>query len=125
MKHHNVYFATFRAFDVTDDANGASHMSHHFHPLHLTVPSKSSVTSASSSHSFARPPRLVIATPDAATTPPTPGPPTVSAPSKLPVIHFKAQFCGLTVGASLLPSLKAQYKVCYICFIFHIACFRG
>src|SRR6218665_2040412 len=27
------------------------------------------------------------------------------------IIHFKAQVQGLTIGASLLPSLKAQYKV--------------
>lgn len=27
------------------------------------------------------------------------------------IIHFKAQLHGLTIGASLLPSLKAQYTV--------------
>ncbi len=27
------------------------------------------------------------------------------------VIHFKATLSGLVIGASLLPSLKAQYKV--------------
>ena len=29
------------------------------------------------------------------------------------VIHFKATLHGLVIGASLLPSLKAQYKVSY------------
>ena len=38
---------------------------------------------------------------------PKPAPP----PSPPIVIHFKACVSGLAVGASLLPSLRAQYKV--------------
>lgn len=104
-------FGTCRAFDVTDDSAGTSHTSRRFHSLHLTVPSKFSTTSASSAQTYSRPPPSASPTPAAATTPSSPGPPTASASSKPPVIHFKAQFCGLAVGASLLPSLKAQYKV--------------
>ena len=38
-------------------------------------------------------------------------------PARPLTIHFKAILKGLTVGASLLPSLKAEYKVIY-CFIY-------
>ena len=97
---------------MTDDSNATTRTSRYLHPLHLTVPSKFSVTSASSAPSSARPPPPASPTPATpAITPSSPGAPPVSAPSKPPVIHFKAQFCGLAVGASLLPSLKAQYKV--------------
>jgi len=101
-----------RAFDVTDDLNAASRTSRHLHPLHFAVPSKLSATSVSSAQTYARPLPPASPTPvAAAVTPSSPGTPPASAPSKPPVIHFKAQFCGLAVGASLLPSLKAQYKV--------------
>ena len=33
-------------------------------------------------------------------------------PSRPFTIHFKAILKGLTIGASLLPSLKAEYKAC-------------
>ena len=115
-----------RTFDLTDDPNAASRSPHHLHPLHLTIPPKFSMTSASSPQTYARPPPSATPTPDIVTTPSSPVPLTTapSPPSKPPVIHFKALFCGLAVGASLLPSLKAQYKVCRICFIFSIV-FRG
>jgi len=45
----------------------------------------------------------------------TPSSPSVHGTSvtKPLIIHFKARLAGLTVGASLLPSLRAQYKVRY------------
>jgi len=81
--------------------------------------------SADAAQTYALPPPSASPTPAIATTPSSPGPPTASAPSKPPVIHFKALFCGLTVGASLLPSLKAQYKVDYRCFICYIILLTG
>jgi len=117
-----VLFAMCRAFDESD---AAGRVSRHFHPLHLTVPSKYSVTSASSSQTYVHSPPSASPTPLPATTPTSPGPPTATAPSPPPVIHFKAKFCGLTVGASLLPSLRAQYKVQSLWFTFHVACSRG
>jgi len=103
-----VLFATCRAFDETD---AASRTSRHLHPLRLTLPPRFSATSSTSAQIYAHPPSPASPSPPAAATPTPPGPPTASAPSKPPDIHFRAQFCGLTVGASLLPSLKAQYKV--------------
>lgn len=99
---------------MTDDSNAASRTSRHLHPLHLAVPSRFSVMSASSPQTtYTRPPPTASPTPLTAITPSSPGTPTASAaPSKPVAIHFKAQFCGLAVGASLLPSLRAQYKVC-------------
>lgn len=117
--HHTVWSCwswmsyLLRSFDVTDDTIAASRTSRHLHPLHVPALPKLSATSATSAQSFGRPPPSASPTPAAATTPSSPGTPTASAPtSKLPVIHFKALFCGLAIGASLLPSLRAQYKVC-------------
>lgn len=111
-------FVLHRPFDVTDDSNVTSRVSRHLHPLRFTVPSKFSATSASSPLTYARPMPPASPSP-AAATPASPGPPTLSAPAKPPVIHFKALFCGLTVGASLLPSLKAKYQVHnWHCFVF-------
>ena len=45
-----------------------------------------------------------------AITPSSPGLHATSVTKPL-VIHFKARLAGLTIGASLLPSLRAQYKV--------------